>query len=220
MNRCPELIPNIGDAHSDQLLDRSLLSGKRGYEFRDRVSDWIRHATKDAQGSDHPSVFVHLWIPFNAWAANVVKGRSFAERDWPLIQAVGFDGKMCARFESLSCQPGLFRENVEQFGSLWPIFKVRALQDLGLGSSMDYQSRDQFKMECLSKLHNSKDYQLRCFISHRCAGPPFDWSHTLPAIYQVRCNLFHGGKPFEEEDRRFCRYAYEILNPMWLPELP
>ena len=220
LNRCKELADNIGNKSAGQLVDRLLLSEKLGYEFRDRVSHWKELALQNAQRSDHLSAFVYLWIPFNAWAAAVVKDRNSAEKDWPLIQAVGFDGAMGSRFVGLFCRPGLFRNNVEHFGIRWPIFKVRALQELGLGSSMDYQSRDQFRKECLSKLHNSKDYQPRCFISHKCAGPPLDWPHTLAAIYQVRCNLFHGGKAFEAEDRQFCQYAYEILKSMWLPELP
>jgi hypothetical protein len=148
----------------------------------------------------------------------VVKNRNTAENDWSLIQAVGFDATMFSRFADLLCREASFRETVKQFGVLWPVFKVRALQELGPGLSPGHQARDQYKKECLSKL-GPKDFQPRCFKNHPGAGPPIDWPHTLAAIYQIRCNLFHGGKAFEGEDLQFCRYAYEVLRSVWLPEL-
>ena len=218
--RCPLLADNIGNTPADQLLNRSLLSGKPGYEFRDRVCPWKEHASRDVEENDHLSALVHLWIPFNAWAAAVVRDRKAADQDWRLIQAVMFDRKMSSRFQELLSGEASFRDKVKQFGDLWPVFKVRALQEVGLGSWLGCQSRDEYRKVCLDKLTDPKDYQPRCFKNHPGAAPPIDWPHTLAPIYQVRCNLFHGGKAFEEEDYRFCQYAYEILKSVWLPELP
>ena len=218
-NRCQLLAEEIGKTPADRLLDRSLLSGDLGYAFRDRVRSWVEHASHEAQAGNHLSAFVHLWIPFNAWAAAVVKERGAAENDWQLVQALGFDDPMSSKFRDLISREAPFQDNVKQFRDLWPVFKVRALQEKGLGSSREHKSRDEYRKDCLSKL-TDKDYQPRCFKNHAGSELPIDWPHTLAAIYQVRCNLFHGGKTFEDEDSTFCRYGYEILKPMWLPELP
>ncbi len=44
---------------------------------------------------------------------------------------------------------------------------------------------------------------------------PFDWAHTLNAVYQVRCNLFHGEKGRNNAlDVRFTDDARHILSAM------
>jgi hypothetical protein len=41
---------------------------------------------------------------------------------------------------------------------------------------------------------------------------PLDWSHTLAALYRVRCNLFHGEKARgSENDRVVVARAHETL---------
>jgi hypothetical protein len=44
---------------------------------------------------------------------------------------------------------------------------------------------------------------------------------VLSMVYQVRCNLFHGGKNYSSEsDRQFITLAYKILWQVWMNEIP
>jgi hypothetical protein len=45
-------------------------------------------------------------------------------------------------------------------------------------------------------------------------GIPADWSHLLQAMYQVRCNLFHGEKSVVSDiDHQVVRWSVGILLP-------
>jgi len=62
-----------------------------------------------------------------------------------------------------------------------------------------------------------------CALEHITVGEsiPKTWPHVIHMIYQIRCNLFHGGKNYSEErDRIFIELAYSIAWEMWKPELP
>jgi hypothetical protein len=49
---------------------------------------------------------------------------------------------------------------------------------------------------------------------------PVDWPHVIAMIYQVRCDLFHGGKNYSKDrDRLFISLAYRILWEVWKDEL-
>ena len=50
---------------------------------------------------------------------------------------------------------------------------------------------------------------------------PSDWPHVVHAVYQVSCNLIHGGRSFPtRENQTVADLAGLILWPMWLPEVP
>lgn len=52
-----------------------------------------------------------------------------------------------------------------------------------------------------------------CFRRHSENGEetPLDWPHLLSAIYQVRCNLFHGDKaPHSEIDRVLMHSSLQV----------
>jgi len=53
----------------------------------------------------------------------------------------------------------------------------------------------------------------RVHLEHREAIP-LDWPHTLQAVYQVRCNLFHGEKGANSEsDREIVTAALRAMLP-------
>jgi hypothetical protein len=57
----------------------------------------------------------------------------------------------------------------------------------------------------------------RCYERHKREGKrcPLDWEHTVAAIYQVRCNLFHGEKAaHSEEDKAIVMAAVNTLVPV------
>jgi hypothetical protein len=54
----------------------------------------------------------------------------------------------------------------------------------------------------------------RCAIRHQARGEPIplDWSHFLWAMYQARCNLFHGEKnPHQWGDQRVISTGFKVL---------
>lgn len=53
-----------------------------------------------------------------------------------------------------------------------------------------------------------------CYRRHIDGGDdvPLDWPHIIWAIYQVRCNLFHGDKaPHSEIDRVLVHSGLQVL---------
>jgi hypothetical protein len=54
-------------------------------------------------------------------------------------------------------------------------------------------------------------FEPRCYFDHG-AEPPLDWLHTLPVLYRVRCNLFHGEKSrSSENDLVVVGAAHQVL---------
>jgi len=218
--RCQHLTENIGNTPADKLLDRSLLSGKALHEFRDFVQPWVERGIRAAKNDEFFKGLIYLWITFNAWASAIITNRNSSEQDWHQIQAVGFDGTMDARFQDLLSRNQSFRNEIESFAALWPVFKVRSLHDHNIGPWWQNERRHDYRERCFSAGLSHTDYQPRCYRDHAAGTVPTDWPHTLAAIYQVRCNLFHGGKAFQHTtDQLFAHHGFKILQRVWLPEL-
>jgi hypothetical protein len=92
------------------------------------------------------------------------------------------------------------------------------------------EKRSDYRLKCFAVNLNSSDYAPRCYIDHQPKesiksggdplNAPLDWPHILGVIYQIRCNLFHGGKSFvNSKDKDFARYAFIILNKVWTKEI-
>jgi len=221
--RCPRLTKNIGSLSAGKLLNRFLLQGDNAWDFDDLVRPWICRALESSENDNYFEAFIFLWVTFNAWAAAIVANRDKSDHDRYLIEAVGHDPALCSRFATLRKSDRYFEKYTKEFAQNWPIFKVRALHAHGLGAwDKKQESRDSYRKQCLAQGLTYKDYQPCCYTDHTKGSPlPIDWPHTSAAIYQIRCNLFHGGKDFRvSSDQEFTRYAFEILSKVWLPELP
>jgi hypothetical protein len=85
-----------------------------------------------------------------------------------------------------------FAGTCQWFADLWPIFRAE-----------EQRRRDiQVGRPRAAIVEDSLDARIRhrpnCYGSHD-GNVPLDWPHTLHALYQVRCNLFHGEKGVESE---------------------
>jgi hypothetical protein len=177
--------------------------------------------------------FIYLWVTFNAWIAIVVAETRCNEEDGYLWRAAGLDLQLSTRFDELKTTDNLFQAKVKEFQELWPIFKVHTLVDKGIeswGAWGSNESRADYRIKCFRHDLERSDYSPRCYEEHQTddvrvtGGSPSnvlaDWAHTLSAIYQVRCNLFHGGKSFvNTKDMNFTRLAYNILFDVWRTEI-
>jgi hypothetical protein len=209
---------------SDQ-LERSRLDPHFGSFAR----PWLRRAERARAGNEPFEALIYLWVTFNAWACQVVSDRDRTEEDAYLVQVAGRDEPLCARFARLKDDDHAWREGLDRFHGLWPIFKSRTLIERGLGAWEERgvpEPRSRYRDRCLAAGLRPRDYAPRCFLDHQAGGEadpavvPLDWPHALSAIYQVRCNLFHGGKSFVYgRDRDFAGLAYDTLHRTWIPDV-
>jgi len=164
---------------------------------------------------------IYLWVSFNAWlmyAVNdsVSKGNELT--DAFLVEAAEHDKILKDKFEKLKKENSDFIKIVNEFSCLWPVFQAKELFRRNIDGWRLYQSdetRKDFIKRCLSAGISPKYYSHRCYFEHN-EKPSADWPHTISAIYQVRCNLFHGGKNFiNSDDANFVRHAFLILWHVW-----
>ncbi|MGI6621259.1 MAG: hypothetical protein ACOX35_07480 [Bacillota bacterium] len=120
-----------------------------------------------------------------------------------------------------------FRRCVENLCELGPVAKVRWLRNSGIPQwDMQLESRADYIYSIaydLERAGQPRPFSPQCALDHFYAGEdiPADWPHVLSMIYQIRCNLFHGGKDYDStQDRRFIKLAQRILWEMWRPEIP
>lgn len=187
---------------------------------------WLTKAVRAQAnaGADPFPALIYTWVPFNAWLGQVIEDRRFVDRDRKLVETAAFDTHLCESFRRIhESDP-----RVAEFHALLPIFKSRALVDTGIAPWVrdGDQSRFQYVAECFSQGLSAGDWAPRCFQHHQGPGVspsdyraermPADWLHSVQAIYQVRCNLFHGGKAFQSlSDRHLVHQAANILWATW-----
>ncbi len=210
-------------------LDRSLLVSK---EFMMFARPWLVRARKAGEDKK-PQPFeglIYLWVTFNAWLAQIAADRTKAEKDWYLVEAAARDVELQQKFNNLCRTDAAFEKDTTEFACLWPVFKVRALQEAGIPPwNKETKDRQSYCANSFDKLGNSmthRDYAPSCYCDHQpsAADPwsysssnvPVDWPHTIDAIYKVRCNLFHGGKSFFYSSHElFVKLAFSLLWRMW-----
>lgn len=225
-DNCPGNHPDLKDSSPEALLDRSLLNRTDFWFF---ARPWVNRARATAREEEWFAAMIYLWVTFNAWVSLVVSDRRYSEKDYYLWRAAGLDPQLNDHFEYVLATNTTFKNNVDEFRSLWPVFKVRTLVDHGVepwGPWGSRESRSEYRARCLSLPLGPSDFAPHCYLDHQPKeafepggnplNVPLDWSHVLGAIYRVRCNLFHGGKSFwNSRDQDFTRLAYTILFEVW-----
>lgn len=120
-------------------------------------------------------------------------------------------------FARLVAENPEFAEKVRSLYELFPIFSVRDVPfELG-----DWLNRDRSRaarrtqiLDALAADGCKRGYEPRCWLHHQGEhnSVPVDLAHTMFAIYQVRCNLFHGKKGFHDHwDQRVVHTAFQVL---------
>ena len=206
-------------------LDRSMADRK----FWDVTDDWVEHSRLALRDQQHFEALIYSWISFNAWVGRVVVDRDKSNRDRFLVASAAMHESLSTRFCRLLRADGRAARAAREFRSLWPVFKARSLSDHGLdsGRGLGYESRTAFRTKCFDQGLGKRDWEPRCFLHHQPKGAssaaydpeyvPLDWTHTLHAIYMVRCSLFHGGKSFRYGgDAEFVKLAAVLLCTVWL----
>jgi len=172
------------------------------------IHDWLGRGVRRDDDKSYEA-FIHLWIGFNAWAACVTN----QDQDGEMVHALALDRDLNERFATLVNDGGPLHEPATAFHDLWPIFRVQKLRELHVAYySQPAQSRAEIVQTYLRA--GATDFRPRCWSGHISSayGVPLDWSHTVTAIYGVRCNLFHGEKArTSEDDQRIVRAASDVL---------
>ncbi|MEO6964350.1 MAG: hypothetical protein ABI076_00465 [Acidobacteriaceae bacterium] len=204
-------------------VDRSRF-GQLHAEGRKLIEGWIERATRQIECSNEDSFepFIFAWIAFNGWAS-CVTGQDH-DRDY--LDALTLDADLDRAFKDrLGDSEGNteLSKAAQDFQSLWPIFRSSDVKNAAF-SAPDSETRRQrierYKTIRLESRNPARHKPACAFLhSDRYEDIPLDWPHTLSAIYQVRCNLFHGYKGVHSEnDVLVVSSAFKILGRL-LPVL-
>jgi hypothetical protein len=156
--------------------------------------------------------FIYAWISFNGWASCCCD----SDQDRKLINTLRADGRATVAFNSLVRSDQPFGEALERFRLLWPIFRASDVRDgLKDAESRYWQGGRRAQVEYYSLTFPEVVRAPDCHLRHEPGGADADWAHTLEALYQVRCNLFHGTKSMHAEtDREVVTAASAVLVPV------
>lgn len=147
--------------------------------------------------------FDDLWRSFNNWFSCVTD----ADRDSAQLRELAADRGMQQLFDDLWNNDNLFREQLLEFSDEWPIYDSSSiLEQYGPGFASKFSTR----AELLIAIEG--DPGLKKSPRNWVPGSNPTQSQTLWAIYQVRCNRFHGRKSAHvEDDVRLVQLAFSVL---------
>ncbi len=179
-------------------------------EGRELISDWFARSweIREGRGKVCFEAFFFAWIAVNGWAACVTA----CDDASGYLDALKRDPPLCRDFTEFAADEGSpLADAVKQFAAFWPIFKDQSLRRSGMG-----RRPGETREEMVSRYLERSDVRFapQCARRHREAGEkiPVDWPHTLAALYQVRCNFFHGEKALSSEmDQQIVSCAYKTL---------
>jgi hypothetical protein len=178
-------------------------------DARRLIGHWFRraHEQRDCDPADSFEPFIFAWIALNGWASCCTD----LDQDRQIIEALSASASLEQRFSDSLDQSEPFRNVSGRFRDLWPVFKV---QDLRRRRIPMHRGLERREMVADYFVRGAEKFAPSCFRRHVENGEevPLDWPHVLAAIYQVRCNLFHGDKaPHSEIDRALVHSAFQIL---------
>jgi hypothetical protein len=191
---------------ADSRVDVSRFQGLHP-DGRKLVRGWIEKAVRSDRGNEFEA-FIYAWIGFNGWASCCCA----QDGDRTLLRMMMLDDRLTQNYNRV-IQENVVREAAVQFASYWPIFRV---SDLSESIRRKRPSRGN-RADIVGYYHTESPEAERapeCHLRHQ-EHIEADWSHTLEALYRVRCNLFHGGKSGAgKEDREIVVAAAGVLIPI------
>jgi hypothetical protein len=171
------------------------------------VRGWIEKGAKSKPG-DEFEAFIYAWIGFNGWASCCCA----EDGDTVQLHMMLLDDGLTQNYTRIT-REGAVKEAAERFASYWPIFRVSDLDESIRRKRPTHGSR----ADVVAHYHRNNPAASRspeCHLNHPGRIEP-DWSHTLQALYRVRCNLFHGQKSGAgKEDRAIVVAAAGVLIPI------
>jgi len=208
---------NLGDAHDFEVKPLHHLEDEQFPRF---AHGWLKMA-RDSK--DVYKKFIFLWMTFNSWMSLVVPDITKNDVDSYLLHCVAGCRRFRGYFDGLYNSNIQFRKWADEFASLGPVFRVIWLRNNQIGP---WDSNRETRRDYVKKVNDqdpwvNKNGKLYPQFSPECAfrehldkgtGVPADWPHIIHMIYQVRCNLFHGGKAYDSRrDQRFVELSFNIL---------
>jgi hypothetical protein len=180
------------------------------------IHGWAERAVAQSDCAERDSFepFIFGWIALNGWACCVTA----EDRDSDYLDALLLDSDLDREFKDLLATDLLAA--VGEFQSTWPIFSSK-----DIGYNVEWGGTREQVIERYRTINPPPGRKPACVFLHRDRGEevPIDWPHTLSAIYQVRCNLFHGYKGvYSENDISIVSKAFRVLVrvlPMLIPSL-
>lgn len=172
------------------------------------IKGWFDKAW--AQRDDDEPIFesfIFAWFAVNSWAACVTG----EDGDRIYVQRLSRDAGLQRRFKKLLDENAQFKNAVQSFHGMWPIFKAQQIRRAGVQAGPELSRQDVVAHYFDAGV---TEFAPACWLDHRSAGEavPINWAHTLEALYRVRCNLFHGEKSAHSEmDRAIVRAAFDTL---------
>lgn len=149
-------------------------------QSKDLVADLMENA--DRQRSAFTSFF-NIWMAFNGWMAAVTEQESDAE----MIRDLTGNNRLAAAYAALLENSRPFQTLVSEFAAMWPVLNVSDVRKK-LGRDAFWRlERDALIAAC-----NAAGVKRQ--PSTWTVGDTPSWEQLLRTLYQVRCNLFHGGK--------------------------
>lgn len=194
---------------------------------------WIQRF-RETDENNVSEKLIYLWVTVNAWASKSVPDLSRNHEDAYLVHCMAKDKNLSDRFDSLYKVDAKFCELVNSFLDMAPVFQSLWLYNNEIDPWNLTEDRYQFIKKVSERdpyivsIRNGQENRFAAF-SPACAldhiqsneNIPADWPHLISMIYQVRCNLFHGGKNYNRDsDRKFIELAYKVLWDVWKDELP
>lgn len=180
----------------------------------DLIRDWFLRGKRAGNPFEG---FIFTWIAFNGWAERATGLE--VDADW--IQTFAVSDRFGRDFIELIDWNPVAQKAARRLVNDAPVFKSSWLRkkrrDLELPDREPKGSRSDQVSFWLSVPGVERNYRPACAGRHRHENErlPFDWAHTLHAVYQVRCNLFHGEKARNNAlDVRFTDAARKILTAM------
>ncbi len=211
--------PRLIDLHRFHFVDRTTRELIRAW-YRQGGGPLRRNADvghDEWREHDHFEGFIYTWIAFNGWAMTVCA----VDTDELSVNVVGSSTLLQRRFLALLEEDDELRTSAQAFQSMWPIFSDRDLHRSAVLAEIEpgTSRRDRVPIYLRSTYwdEHGKErpigYRLRCGGDHGLGRSfPLDWPHSLSAIYQVRCNLFHGYKGMNvRDDIDIVSAAYRVL---------
>lgn len=160
------------------------------------ITSWSSRALRVLDGPGRPSsksseAFIYAWIAFNGWASCCFE---IEEEDAELLRHVRSDTRLQIVFDDLRSPAGVLAEPVSSFGTMWPIFQATEVRKTHDQAMVAYAHGGRSALiKHYLEFHPNAKREPNCHSGHP-HGMESDWFHTLPALYRVRNNLFHGNK--------------------------
>ena len=169
-------------------------------------------ASKHFEENSLLDAFDDTWKAFNGWGICVTA----PVKDADMINSLAIDANINDAFENFlqNVNPDI-KEKITDFFKFMPIFDAGELNKLHIFRNPITERNEQVQFYYTSLKNHydttltspdnekklKKSFSPRCWKRHFDNGEeiPLDWQHFIKATYQVRCNLFHGGKDVEFE---------------------